>query len=124
VEGNGISIPTHATVPLTEVLRANVSGGRVAMPVRGSSYARLQHINAIPALSGSGGYPISRLQAIDSLLTRIANMQESATPDLDIDPLEQHQELMEEAALRIATDIQTGGNRYGLAEGFLLDMTA
>jgi hypothetical protein len=57
-------------------------------------------------------------------LTRIANMQESATPDLDIDPLEQHQELMEEAALRIATDIQTGGNRYGLAEGFLLDMTA
>ena len=124
MEGNGISIPTHATVPLTEVLRANVSGGRVAMPVRGSSFARLQHINAVPALSGSGGYPISRLQAIDSLLSRIASMQESATPDVDADPLARREELIEEAAMRIVEDIDNGGNGYGLAEGFLLDMTA
>lgn len=132
MEGSSIAIPTNSTIPLTDVVRARISTGRVAMPVRGSMYARLQHINAVPSFGGHGGYSISRLQAIDSLLSRIARMQErielpekkEITPATDIDPVEQQAQLLQEASRRIVDDIESGINRYGLAEGLLLDMTA
>jgi hypothetical protein len=95
------------------------------MPVRGSAYARLEHINAVPSLPGDGGYSITRLQAIDALLTRMVNSQVELTPDIAKDPVEYQEAVLEEAARLIARDIETGGFRYGVfSEGFLLDMTA
>lgn len=102
MEGNALSIPTHATVPLTDVLRARVSNGRVAMPVQGAMYARLRHINAVPALGGTDGYSFSRLQAIDSLLARIENMRSEITPDVEKDPVEAQQLALEEVSRVIA----------------------
>ena len=124
MEGNTLSIPTNATVPLTDVLRARVSNGRVAMPVRGSMYARLQHINAVPSLAGTEGYSFSRLQAIDSLLARISASREEITPEVKMDALEQKQVMLEEAARIIAEEIENGGSLYGPVEGMFLDMTA
>lgn len=132
MEGNVLSIPTNSTIPLTDVLRARISNGRVSLPVRGSTYARLQHISAVPSIGGNGGYSISRLQAIDSLLSRIEGMREATqpqrseaiTPDVRPDLLEEQQRLVDEATRRIVDDIESGRNRYGLAEGLLLDMTA
>ncbi len=125
MEGNIISIRTNGTIPITDLVRARLSEGRVALPVEGTVYARLDHINAVPSPPGTGGYSISRLKAIDSLLTRIANMQQDLTPDTGKDPLEHQQSIMEEAARRIVEDIQSGSFRYGIpAEGLLLDMTA
>ncbi len=126
MEGNTIPIRTNATIPITDLVRARLTEGRVALPVEGTAYARLDHINAVPSLPGGSGYSITRLQAIDSLLTRIANSRmEELTPDVAEDPVEYQEAVLEEAARLIARDIETGGYRYGVpSEGFLLDMTA
>ena len=41
MEGSPVAIPTNSTIPLTDVVRAGISSGRIAMPVRGVLYARL-----------------------------------------------------------------------------------
>jgi hypothetical protein len=124
MEGSAISIPTHATIPLTEVMRARVTDARVPLPVQGSTYTRLEHISAVPSPGQGGGYSFSRLQAIDAMLARIENLRKATTPDVVQDPVEQTQEIIEEAARRIVEDIERGGNGFGFAQGFLLDMTA
>ncbi|MFP4211972.1 MAG: hypothetical protein ACLFR8_12055 [Alkalispirochaeta sp.] len=124
MEGSTFSIPTHATIPLTEVVRARITDARVPLPVQGSIYARLEHISAVPSHGRGGGYSFSRLQAIDAMLARIENLRKAATPDVAQDPVEQTQAIIEEAARRIAEDIEGGGNGFGFDRGFLLDMTA
>jgi len=94
------------------------------MPVRGAVYARLNHISGIPANSPNGGYSLSRLRAIDTMITRIARMQEQLTPDVAPDPVEQQEEIIEETARRIAESMESSPAGYAAEEGFLVNMLA
>ena len=118
------SISQNLTVPLSDVVRARVSESRVAMPVRGALYARLNHISGIPANSSNGGYSLSRLRAIDTMITRIARMQERLTPDVSQDPVEHQETLIEEAARRIAESMENSTAGYAAEDGFLVNMIA
>lgn len=116
------AISQNLTVPLSDLVRARISESRVAMPVRGGMYARLNHISGVPAGSPNAGYSLSRLRAIDTMITRIARMQEHVTPDVAADPVEQKEAILEEAARQIAESIGTQPAGYSAEEGFLINM--
>lgn len=120
----GVGISQNLTVPLTDLVRAQVSQSRVSMPVRGPIYARLEHIAAVPASSSNGGYSLSRLQAIDSMLSRIARIQQELTPDVSPDPVDLQEAIMEEAARRIDDEIRQGSPGAPRTQGLMLDLTA
>lgn len=124
MSGAQATISHNLTVPLTDLVRAHVSDSRVTMPVRGPVYARLEHIAAVPASSSNGGYSLSRLQAIDSMLSRIARMQQELTPDVAQDPVDLQEAILEEAARRIVEEIRQGTPGAPQAQGLMLDMTA
>ncbi|MFW5694158.1 MAG: hypothetical protein ACOCYB_03245 [Alkalispirochaeta sp.] len=118
------AISQNLTVPLSDLVRARVSESRVAMPVRGAVYARLNHISGIPARSPNSGYSLSRLRAIDTMITRIARMQEQLTPDVSADPVEQQEALIEEAARQIVDSMEQSPAGSAAEEGFLVNMFA
>ncbi|MEX2443837.1 MAG: hypothetical protein WD492_09545 [Alkalispirochaeta sp.] len=115
-------ISQNLTVPLSDLVRARVSESRVAMPVRGAVYARLDHISGVPSRSPNAGYSLSRLRAIDSMITRIARMQEQLTPDVAADPVEQQEAVLEEAARQIAESIERQPAGYSAEDGFFVNM--
>ena len=118
------SISQNLTVPLSDVVRARVSESRVALPVRGTIYARLNHISAVPARCRDAGYSLSRLQAIDSMITRIARMQQQLTPDVPADPVERQEAILEEAARQIVEGFERQQANGASAQGLLLDLMA
>lgn len=116
------SISQNLTVPLSDLVRARISESRVSLPVRGAVYARLNHISGVPAGSANAGYSLSRLRAIDSMISRIARMQGQLTPDVAPDPVEQQEAVLEEAARQIAESIGAQPVGYSAEEGFLVNM--
>lgn len=119
------SIIRNGTIPFSDLVRAGVSSRPVSMPVAGSGYARLEYVTGIPAARGDQGYSITRLKALDALIARIRGSQEEvATPDLNSDPVEQQEKLMEALTLRIVEDIRQGRSDIALSRGFLVNMTA
>lgn len=105
----------HASVPLAQILRAQVAASRVAMPVDGAGYARLTNITAVPAIGGYG-YPMSNLRAIDTLITR---MRSDGTDGGAIETLQQRIAL---AAERIERDIVDRRESSPFARGFFVDI--
>jgi hypothetical protein len=59
---------TSGTVPLTDVITVRAASGRVFLP--SNQFVRFEHISGMP--SGQGGYSITKLRILDSLLDRIA----------------------------------------------------
>lgn len=108
---------THSSVPLAQILRAQVAASRVAMPVNGAGFTRLTNITAVPAIGG-GGYPISNLRAIDSLITR---MRAEGSSEVELEALQQQIEL---AAQRIEQDIADQQANSPFATGLLVDITS
>jgi hypothetical protein len=109
---------------MSEVVRANVSDGRVALPVRGGIYARLNHIAAVPAGSTDQGYSLARLRAIDSMITRIARLRETAPAAQTPNSLEARQELIDQVARRIDEALQEQRSTLDPLEGLVIDLTA
>lgn len=116
------SIPQNATIPLSELMRARISDNPIAMPVQGGIYARLSHITAVPANTGSGGYSLVRLRAIDSLIARMAQMQANAPELGEYDLLERQQQLIDETARRVVDDIDRSEAQAQLNAGLLVDV--
>jgi hypothetical protein len=117
-------ISRNLTVPLTDLVRANVSGSRVALPVQGSVYARLNHISAVPARSSDAGYSLSRLRAIDSMIARIARAREAMVPDVAADPVEQKEAILEEVARLVEESLEAGPRGSMDPTGFVLNLVA
>jgi hypothetical protein len=117
-------ITRNLTVPLTDLVRANVSGGRVALPVQGGVYARLNHISAVPAGSSDGGYSLSRLRAIDAMIARMARAREAMVPDVAADPVEQKEAILEEVARLVTESIEAGPRGSVDPTGFVLNLVA
>ena len=65
-----------ATLNLSQVIRPQVSGGKIALPVNHFSvYAQFKHIEAVPA-SGGAGYPISKVRILDILIDRLVQLKD------------------------------------------------
>lgn len=62
-------------IPLTHLVRARFSAGKVALPVRKSQYlySNLKHITGIPAGSRESGYSLTKLKALDNLIERLGD---------------------------------------------------
>ncbi len=64
------------TLPVTSLVRARYGLGKLSLPVSGAmGYARLKHIQGVPPLAGDSGFSIQKLQAIDSLIDRLAQLK-------------------------------------------------
>ncbi len=70
------AVSTHRTIPLTSVIRGSSGSGRVSLPVSSSNalYARFKHVSGRPDPSG-GGFPVSKLRTIDTLIDRLVKMK-------------------------------------------------
>ena len=70
---NTIQNITTSTVPLSSIVRAVSSQNRVSLPVASGSfvYASFKHIDTVPVFGKGGGYPISRLRALDNLIDQL-----------------------------------------------------
>jgi hypothetical protein len=67
-------------VHLSNILRAQYSSGKVALPLRNGVYASFQHVQGVRAL-GEGGYSLSKLQMMDLMIDRIVRLRgESGRP--------------------------------------------
>ena len=106
---------THSSVPLAQILRAQVAASRVAMPVDGAGYARLTNITAVPTIGGYG-YPLSNLRAVDTLLTR---MRSDGTNQVGLEGLQQRIELTAKLIERDIVDRREGSP---FALGLLVDI--
>jgi hypothetical protein len=65
----------NRTIHLSNIIRAQYATGRIAMPVSGGMYARLKHVQGIPAQTPGGGYSISKLRMIDVLVERLVQLK-------------------------------------------------
>ena len=70
------SISSLVAVPLSNIVRAQVSEGSIALPVKSSDvvYANLKNIKGIPASFNGGGYSINRLRALDNMIERLRGL--------------------------------------------------
>jgi hypothetical protein len=62
-------------IPLTHLVKARFSPGKIALPVRNSQYlySNLKHITGIPAGRQAGGYSLIKLKALDNLIERLGS---------------------------------------------------
>ncbi len=75
VEPHGSGVPT-ATIALGQMLRPQIVGGKVAMPVQDYNvYTRFKHIAVTPASANSVGYSSTRLRILDTLIDRLVQMK-------------------------------------------------
>ncbi|SIQ64396.1 hypothetical protein SAMN05920897_11248 [Alkalispirochaeta americana] len=116
----------NGTVPLTDLVRASLRSHPVSIPVTGSMYTRLEHVRGIPPLQGHQGHPLSRLRALDALITRIRGSQEAVlAQDMDItDSLERQEKLLSEMTEEFLRGIEGRSLVPDLAQGFLVDISA
>jgi hypothetical protein len=62
-------------IPLTHLVKARFSPGKIALPVRKSQYlySNLKHITGVPADRQAGGYSLIKLKALDNLIERLGS---------------------------------------------------
>jgi hypothetical protein len=65
----------NRTVHLSNIIRAQYAPGRIALPVSGGVYARLKHVQGVPAQTGDGGFSISKLRMIDILVDHLVQLK-------------------------------------------------
>ncbi|MFP4374489.1 MAG: hypothetical protein ACLFPO_09160 [Spirochaetaceae bacterium] len=64
------------TVPVTSLVKARYGLGKLSLPVNSPlGYARLKHIQGVPPSADGGGFSIQKLQALDSLIDRLARLK-------------------------------------------------
>lgn len=65
----------NRTVHLSNIIRAQYATGRIALPVKSGVYARLKHVQGIPAQTAEGGFSISKLRMIDILVDHLVQLK-------------------------------------------------
>jgi len=68
----------NRTVHLSNLIRAQYAPGRIALPVSGGVYARLKHVQGVPAQTADGGFSISKLRMIDILVDHLVQLKGKA----------------------------------------------
>ena len=86
------SVQSTNSIPLSQMLRPQTTGGKVAVSVADFPvYARYKHITVTPSFSNGVGYSSSRLRVLDVLIDRLVQMKEqtqSEKPPIDISGLD------------------------------------
>lgn len=126
MDAGTLSIPQNGTVPVADIVSARVSQNPITIPVNSGSITRLQNIIGLPH-HGGGGHSLSRLQAIDALISRIRGAQEHQQEHNQqhlesMSVVERHEHMLEEVAERIVHDVEAGRVIPGITEGLLLDI--
>lgn len=119
------TIPQRATIPITDLVRAQTAGRPVTMPVQGALYARLDNITGVPAPAGAGGYSLRRLQAIDALIARMrpdATVEAASAQADEMTRLEREEIRLEQIARDIAREMDAPQQRLGEMTGLVLDV--
>ena len=71
------TIQSTTAIPLGQLLRPQIAGGKVAVSVTDFSvYSNYKHITVTPAASQGVGYSASRLRILDTLIDRLVQMKE------------------------------------------------
>ena len=115
------TIRNSYTPPLSDIVRANVSHSRVALPVRGALYARLNHIAAVPARANENAYSLSRLRVIDSMISR---MQNELLPAPNENPVEFQERFLQQVAEKVTEMVDRSQEAGATLTGFLVDLLA
>ena len=103
----------HSSVPLVDILRPALSGGRIAVAVDHSApFANFRYVEGVPSAQDGTGYPMSKLQALDVLIGRLVAMrQEKAiqgVPDSGTDLSDQELDtLIKDLGTKLNTAIST-----------------
>ena len=123
----------HRTVPLSNLVRAQVSPGRIALPVQNQAiYARFKHVQGIPATAEGQGYSIARLRMLDNLIDRLTRLDGTQAAPVQPTSPAQVDGLIAEFTSRLheaVTSSDAGGYPRGYGSGAneigtLLDMVA
>jgi hypothetical protein len=59
-------------------MRARLGNQSIVMPVDGLMFARLKNVIAVPAAANTQGNSLVRIQAVDTMLSRMQGMQGTA----------------------------------------------
>ena len=65
----------NSTIHLSNLIRAQYSPGRIALPTRAGMYTRLKHVQGVPTQIAGAGYSISKLRMIDLLVDRLVRLK-------------------------------------------------
>lgn len=123
----------NRTVPLTNVLRAQFSPGRIVLPVQNQAiYARFKHVQGIPAAGEGRGYSIARLRMLDNLIDRLTRLQGGEAQNVNPASAAEVEGLINEFAVRLHQAVaasDAGGYPLGYGSGAhemgtLLDLVA
>ncbi len=79
------SVSLNRAISLPHIVRASYSKSKISVPVSSASigYARFKHIKGIPSFPGNGGFSVTRLKQLDTMIDFISRMKnESVSIDL------------------------------------------
>lgn len=83
----GSQTTINSTIHLSNLIRAQYSPGRIALPTSAGMYTRFKHVQGVPAQVAGAGYSVSKLQMIDLLVDRLVQLKrqpmESPSPRSD-----------------------------------------
>lgn len=123
----------HRTIPITNLLRAQFSPGRIALPVQNQAiYARFKHVQGVPSTAEGQGFSMARLRMLDNLIDRLTRLEGSRGEWVQPDSGGEVEGLIEEYAARLHRAVETSeASGYSLGYGSganelgtLLDMVA
>ncbi|NCN04306.1 MAG: hypothetical protein GW949_01620 [Spirochaetales bacterium] len=103
----------YSSLSLSQVMRPQVSGGKIALPVNSYSvYAQFKHIEAVPAGPNGSGYTLSKARLLDTLIDRLVQLKErnqALSPQETAGlPTEAIDALIQEYAQKLSTAVQSG----------------
>lgn len=118
------STPQVNSLTVADIMSVRVSQRSVNVPVSGSMYTSLENVTGVP--HDGGGFSLTRLQAIDAMISRIRGSAEALYADLSNTQLleDQHDLALEQMAQTVEGALAEGRHIPGITEGFLLDIVA
>ncbi len=74
------------SLAVSQIVRAQVGTGRIALPVSGSSlYANLKHITGITGQSNQPAFSLSQLRSLDNLIDRLKLLKGEAVGNANLE---------------------------------------
>jgi hypothetical protein len=67
----------NQTVPIVNLLKAKISEGKVAVPVKQSLsiYANFKHVSGVPTTQKGHGFSLSKLRVLNTLIERLISLK-------------------------------------------------
>jgi hypothetical protein len=69
-------------VPVSNLIRAQFSSGKITLPLRGNLYTSFTHVKGVPSRD-AGAYSLSKLQLIDVMVDRLVRLRSDESLSLE-----------------------------------------